>query len=150
MEVKIDYKELMIMVMIKAHEGQFDKAGRPYYEHPLAVMKLLETKDEELQTIALGHDLLEDTVVTERKLRSLGFSERVIRGIVSLTKEDGESYEDYKEKVKENKDAVAVKIADLTHNMDIKRLVSVTDQDIKRQERYKSFYEELYKLKNSA
>jgi len=146
MEVKIDYKELMIMVMVKAHEGQFDKAGKPYYEHPLAVMKLLKTKDEELEIIALGHDLLEDTVVTERKLRSLGFSERVLRGINSLTKEEGETYEEYKNKVKENKDAIKVKIADLKHNMDIKRLVVVTAADLERQKRYKEFYEELIKL----
>jgi len=143
MEAKVDFKELMIMVMVEAHRGQVDKSGKPYYLHPLAVMELLDTKDDDLKIIALGHDLIEDTMVTEKKLRSLGFSERVIRGIVALTKVDGESYEEYKDKVKANKDAVIVKMADLHHNMDLSRLVSVTEIDKHRQERYKEFYAEL-------
>lgn len=143
MEAKVDFKELMIMVMVEAHRGQVDKSGKPYYLHPLAVMELLDTKDDDLKIIALGHDLIEDTMVTEKKLRSLGFSERVIRGIVALTKVDGESYEEYKDKVKANKDAVIVKMADLHHNMDLSRLVSVTEIDKHRQEQYKEFYAEL-------
>ena len=143
MEAKVDFKELMIMVMVEAHRGQVDKSGKPYYLHPLAVMELLDTKDDDLKIIALGHDLIEDTMVTEKKLRSLDFSERVIRGIVALTKVDGESYEEYKDKVKANKDAVIVKMADLHHNMDLSRLVSVTEIDKHRQEQYKEFYAEL-------
>ena len=32
MEAKVDFKELMIMVMVEAHRGQVDKSGKPYYQ----------------------------------------------------------------------------------------------------------------------
>jgi hypothetical protein len=48
----------------------------------------------------------------KRVLEGFGFSERIINGIVALTKIKGESYEDYKAKVKSNKDAIRVKMAD--------------------------------------
>ena len=135
-----------LQIMIRCHLGQYDKAGKPYFLHPMAVAELLNTADDELKIIAFLHDILEDTDITEQKLRSLRFSERVISGIIALTKIKGESYSEYKQKVKSNPDAIKVKIADLSHNMDLSRLILVSEQDIKRQERYKQFYSELEQL----
>jgi hypothetical protein len=47
------------------------------------------------------------------------------------------------EKVKANKDAVKVKMADLRHNSDIRRLKGVTDKDVARIAKYHKFYLEL-------
>ena len=41
------------------HDGQFDKAGVPYILHCIKVMHYLKTDDEELQCIAILHDILE-------------------------------------------------------------------------------------------
>lgn len=136
----------MILMAVNGHYNQFDKSGQPYILHPLKVMHYLKTTDEELQCIAIGHDLVEDTTITYQDLRGAGISERVIAGIKALTKEHGETYEEYKEKVKANSDAIKVKLADLRHNSDIRRLKGVTEKDIKRVIKYHSFYLELKEI----
>jgi hypothetical protein len=55
----------------------------------------------------------------------------------------GESYDQYKERVFANPDAMKVKMADLRHNTDIRRLKGVTEKDIIRMEKYNRFYLEL-------
>lgn len=137
----------MLAIVAHRHEGQFDRGGAPYVLHPLKVMHYLRSDDEELQCIALGHDLVEDTFETIEEgvafLRAEEFSERVIQGILALTKIEGEAYEAYKARVKANLDAVCVKMADLRHNSDIRRLKGVRPKDIERVVRYHEFYLEL-------
>jgi (p)ppGpp synthase/HD superfamily hydrolase len=133
----------MISLATERHAGQFDKGGRPYILHPLTVMHRLRTDDEELQCIAVGHDLLEDTKTDALELRDMGFSERVVAAIGCLTKCDGETESEYRSAVKSNRDAVRVKIEDLRHNSDIRRLKGVTEKDIARMVRYHEFYLEL-------
>ncbi len=130
----------MIHIAVTAHQGQFDKSGRPYVLHVLKVMELLDTDDEELQCIAVGHDLFEDTTVTAAQLRTEGFPERVIEGIRGLTKMPGQSYDEYQAGVFSSTDRMLVKSADLTHNMDLKRLKGVRPKDIERAGRYIEFY----------
>ncbi len=133
----------MLVLATNAHAGQTDKAGKAYILHCLKVMHYLKTEDEELQCIALGHDLVEDTDVTYAELESLGFSERVIEGIRALTKQRGQEYYEYKEQVFSNRDAMLVKLCDLRHNSDIRRLKGVTDKDIARIRKYHQFYLEI-------
>lgn len=136
----------MLVLATNSHAGQYDKGGNPYILHPLAVMNILRSNDEELNCIALGHDVVEDCAVTYTQLRELGFTDRIIEGIRCLTKIPGESYDEYREKVKSNPDAVKVKIADLTHNTDISRLKGVSPKDMARIEKYFKFYVELNNL----
>jgi (p)ppGpp synthase/HD superfamily hydrolase len=133
----------MISLATERHAGQFDKGGRPYILHPLTVMHRLRTDDEELQCIAVGHDLIEDTTVTGAELRELGFSERVVSGIQDLTKWENQTIEEYRARVKANPDARRVKVEDLRHNSDIRRLKGVTEKDVNRMVRYHEFYLEL-------
>lgn len=137
----------MIQLATQRHAGQFDKGGRPYILHPLTVMHRLRTDDEELQCIAVGHDLLEDTPTTRDELTSLGFSDRVVIGILCLTKVEGETEHAYRTIIKANPDAVRVKMEDLRHNSDIRRLKGVTPKDIERMVRYQEFYTDLKALK---
>lgn len=137
----------MISLATERHAGQFDKGGRPYILHPLTVMHRLRTDDEELQCIAVGHDLVEDTETQLSHLLALGFSDRIIAGIDDLTKRDGQSAADYKTQVKSNPDATRVKIEDLRHNSDIRRLKGVTEKDVARMIRYHEFYLELIAIK---
>ena len=133
----------MLVICTNAHHGQLDKGGRPYILHPLRVMSYLKTDDEELQCIALGHDVIEDTKVTYADLREAGISERVIEGIRALTKQPGQTYDEYKEVVFASKDAMQVKLCDLRHNTDIRRLKGVTEKDIARMAKYHTFYLEI-------
>lgn len=93
--------------------------------------------------IALGHDVIEDTKVTFQELRDAGISERVISGIQALTKQPGQTYEEYKETVFSNVDAMRVKMADLRHNTDVRRLKGVTEKDIARMAKYHQFFIEI-------
>lgn len=139
----------MLVLAANAHAGQYDKGGHPYILHPLAVMNLVESKEEEILCIALGHDLVEDCGITYFDLReTYGFTERIIDGIRCMTKVPGETYDEYKIKLKANADAVTVKIADLTHNTDIRRLKGVREKDMQRMERYFHLYMELIGLKH--
>ena len=133
----------MLMIATKAHHGQFDRGGNPYILHPLKVMHYLKTDDEELMCIALGHDVIEDTSVTYKDLREAGISQRVIDGIRALTKQPGQTYDEYKQNVFANIDAMRVKMADLRHNTDIRRLKGVTEKDLTRMAKYQMFYLEL-------
>lgn len=133
----------MLVLTVNAHAGQFDKGGYPYILHPLRIMHRLRTQDEELQCIALGHDVVEDCKVTYEDLRAAGMTERVIEGIKALTKVPGETYDDYKARVKSNDDAILVKLEDLRDNSDIRRLKGLTAKDIERTQRYHKFYVEL-------
>jgi (p)ppGpp synthase/HD superfamily hydrolase len=139
----------ILMFAVQVHYGQFDKGGRPYILHPLKVMHYLKTDDEELQCIAIGHDLVEDRKingspvpheVTYNDLRNLGISERVIAGIRCVTKIAGETPEQYKAKVLSNRDSMLVKKEDLRHNTDIRRLKGTSEKDIKRTIKYHELY----------
>lgn len=133
----------MLHIATTAHHGQYDKGGKPYILHPLKVMHYLKSDDEELMCMALGHDVIEDTSVTYKDLREAGMSERVIDGIRALTKVPGQTYDEYKAGVFANRDAMKVKMADLRHNTDIRRLKGVSEKDIARMAKYQLFYLEL-------
>ena len=131
----------MLVLAVNSHNGQFDKAGVPYILHPLHVMGNLPNDDEELQCIALGHDLVEDCKVTYHKLMELDFTSRVIEGIRNVTKVPGETEEEYLAKViAGGVDSISVKIEDLRHNSDITRLKGVTEKDVTRNVKYWNMY----------
>lgn len=133
----------MLHIATTGHHGQFDKGGNPYILHPLKVMHYTKSNDEEIQCIALGHDVIEDTKTTYQDLREAGMTERVIEAIRALTKQPGQTYEEYKETVFANRDAMLVKMADLRHNTDIRRLKGVTEKDLARMAKYQMFFLEL-------
>lgn len=115
------------------HQGQTDKAGKPYIMHPEHIAKQVKTEDE--KTVAYLHDVVEDTNISIQTIREL-FGETVAEAVQVLTKSPDDSYEDYIRKVKLNPLAKTVKIADLQHNSDLSRLSTVTDKDRKRVEKY--------------
>ena len=133
----------VLVLATNAHAGQFDRGGNPYILHQLKVMHYLKTTDEELQCIALLHDVIEDTDTTWDDLRAIGCTERVIFAVHALTKQPGQSYDQYKQEVMANKNAMRVKMADLRHNTDIRRLKGITEKDIARMAKYNQFYLEL-------
>lgn len=133
-----------IVLAATKFDNKFDKGGDPYILHCLAVMYLLpEGVDDEVKQIAVLHDVIEDTDTTYRELAEQGFSQRVITGVMAMTKQRGQHYEDYKTAVKANNDAILVKMADLTHNSDIRRLKGITEKDIARTVKYQQFFMEL-------
>lgn len=141
MQVMLDR---MIALCVNKFQGKFDKGGKPYILHCLKVMHYVDSEDDELNCIAVGHDLVEDTDITFAEFKELYyFSDRIIDGIRALTKQQGESYDEYLTRVKGNHDACLVKLADLRHNSDLRRLKGITEKDIKRLEKYAKAYRDI-------
>lgn len=130
-----------IEIATQAHAGQLDKAGKPYISHPLAVMGLVNTETEKI--VAVLHDVVEDTPVTLDDLKAQGFRDEVLTAIQAITKVDGEDYTAYLERVKANPIALKVKIADMTHNMDLSRIAEPTAEDHERLSKYQTILPEL-------
>jgi len=133
----------VLVLATNAHAGQFDRGGKPYILHPLKVMHYLKTDDEELQCIALLHDVVEDTDTSWKDLEAIGCTDRVLNAVRALTKLPGQTYDEYKEVVFANEDAMRVKLCDLRHNTDIRRLKGVTQKDIDRVAKYNRFFLEI-------
>ncbi|EJP21813.1 HD domain protein [Peptostreptococcaceae bacterium AS15] len=132
----INYIKALI-IMFQAHKGQKDKAGRVYIFHPLAVSFGVKTKDAKI--VALLHDVLEDSNYTIKDLDFL--TEEQKHSLVLLTHKKNESYFNYIEKIKSNDIAKQVKLSDLKHNSNLKRLKNITEEDLERVKKYKKAME---------
>lgn len=118
-----------------AHKDQTDKSGMPYVFHPFHLAE--QMPDEETTIVALLHDVIEDTPYTLDDLREMGFSEKVLAALTLMTHDKSIPYMDYVAKIKENKIAMTVKLADLKHNSDLSRLDTVDEKALKRIEKYR-------------
>src|SRR5215217_9307971 len=108
-----------IKLALEKHHGQTDKAGEPYILHPLRVMAQMQTEVE--QIVAVLHDVVEDSDVTLDDLRRMGYSEEIVTAIDHLSRRDGESYDNFIQRIKPNPLALRVKLGDLRDNMDLRR-----------------------------
>ena len=125
-----------------AHEGQVDKAGKPYIEHPLRVMKMGKSMEEKIAGIL--HDVVEDSEWTFEMLEKEGIPKDVMDALRCVTKlSEDEDYDHFIARVKTNPLAVKVKLNDLKDNMDITRLDQVTEKDLARLNKYIRAYKQL-------
>ncbi len=71
----------------KAHEGQERMSNEPYFSHLIETAKILAQMGMDANTIASGllHDVLEDTEVTEEKLKK-EFGEEIVYLVKGVTK----------------------------------------------------------------
>lgn len=134
MNVHADIAEAIARV---AHYGQVDKTGADYIDHPRRVALAVRTDSNVWDAPyypAVGwlHDVLEDTFVTEEHLKAARVDEHVREAVVLLTKIPGEPNEDYYNRLRSNRFARAVKIADMKDNLDPKRLAKLDDSTIAR------------------
>jgi len=126
--------ERAIAIAAEAHQGQVDKAGAPYILHPLRVMMRLSSADERI--VGVLHDVVEDTGWTFEDLAKEGFSSAAIDALRSVTKLEGEAYEDFVLRASRNAIGAKVKLADLADNSDMSRIANPTEKDYKRLAKY--------------
>ena len=129
--------ERAIEIAVSAHKGQIDKGGNPYILHPLSVMMALDSEDEKI--VGVLHDVVEDNQAwTFERLEIEGFSVSVIEALKSVTKlSENEDHDDFITRCIGNDIGKKVKIADIRHNLDVRRIDKIGDQDIDRLNRYK-------------
>ena len=118
----------------EAHHGQTDKAGVPYVFHPFHLAEQMDT--EESTTVALLHDVVEDTDYTLEDLKAMGFPNNVIDALALMTHDPRVPYMEYVKAISENPLATKVKLADLRHNSDLSRLDSVDEKALSRVKKY--------------
>lgn len=133
--------EKALQIAVKAHSGQIDKAGSAYIFHPIRVSNRCSTDDERI--VALLHDTIEDTEVTTEYLLMEGFPRNIVDAILSVTRNEDESYEDFIKRSRLNPIGRQVKLHDLEDNMDITRLNELTEKDIYRLNKYIKAYKYL-------
>ena len=128
--------ERAVAIAATAHEGQRDKADAPYILHPLRVM--LRVTSEAERITAVLHDVVEDCEGWSfERLLGEGFSAEIIEALQSVTKRDGESYEDFVARACKNPIGRRVKLSDLHDNCDLSRIAHPTDKDHERIARYR-------------
>ena len=117
------YTEMTIKAMkiaYEAHLGQLDYNDVPYIFHPY---HLAEQMDDEVScTVALLHDVVEDTPITLSDLEQI-FPAQVVEIVRLLTHDEGVDYFDYIREIKKNPIATKVKLEDLKHNSDKSRSI---------------------------
>ena len=109
-----------IKVAYEAHLGQLDYNDVPYIFHPY---HLAEQMDDEIScTVALLHDVVEDTNLTFTDLEQI-FPAQVLEIVRLLTHDENIDYFDYIREIKKNPIATKVKLEDLKHNSDESRSI---------------------------
>ena len=133
--------ERAIEIAVLAHKGTTDKAGQPYILHPLRLMFAVDGLD--CKIVAVLHDVVEDSKPPHRwgieELRAEGFSEPVLIALECVTAREGESYDQFIDRIMPNPLARRVKIADVTDNMNVTRLCAeISDKDVARLRKYRA------------
>lgn len=114
-----------IEIAVKYHSNQVDKSGDLYVLHPFRVMNCMENAEERI--VAVLHDILEDTIITEEYLLSI-FPSEIVDGIKAMTKQDSETYTDFILRVKHHPIARKVKMADIKDNISFTRIVKLPEE----------------------
>ncbi len=133
--------EKSLQIALKAYAGQKDKAGSAYILHPLRLMAKMQTEEE--MSVALLHDVIEDSDYTAQDLLDKGIPESVVTAVQLLSKVDGESYDDFIDRVLKNKLALKIKKADIEDNINILRLNSLESKDLERVAKYHRAWQKL-------
>ena len=130
--------QIALELAVEKHKNQTDKAGNPYILHPLHVMENVNSKEGKI--VAILHDIIEDTDITENYLLKIGLSKRIVDAVVALTRSEDMDYQEYIKNLSSNPLAKEVKLADLEHNMDLKRLPTLEEKDLERNRKYQIAY----------
>ena len=137
------------------HKGQVDKAGVDYFTgHLTSVAKMGRTWQE--QVVGYLHDASEDTPYSVEEVLNLLDAKlgtplldterlELADALHLLNHHLAPNRETYIHRIKENALATAVKMHDLTHNMDLSRIPNPAKMDYERIERYKKEYDYLSK-----
>ena len=127
--------EKALRIAHHAHQGQKDKGGADYINHPVTVSSFAQGNMVSV-IAALLHDVVEDTGITLEDLKNSGFDEQVTACVDAVTRRKGEARRDYLARLSRNPDAIYVKLADLKHNSDLSRIPDASQKDLDRVAQY--------------
>lgn len=132
---KTEQQKLAYLLAKQAHKGQMYGTNDYFEYHVLGVVSMLRQLGYEGDyiTVALLHDVVEDTKITEDVLNDL-FTFDVVEAVSYLTKINSSNYseETYLKGIKKSELAIKVKIADSTFNL----FENVRNKDKQRAKKY--------------
>ena len=129
-------------IALKVHGDQVDKKQYPYMAHILDVASRVAHLGESYEIVGLLHDAIEDASPAEFRAEVIAeinvtFDYEVSEAITAMTKSVGEDYfGEYLPRLRDNKIALQVKIADASHNLSKAHLI----QEIQLQDKLRSKY----------
>lgn len=150
--MKMDMLSKAVELAGRFHADQQDKAGTPYILHVLEVMFnarrmcafMPGVNETTVMTVAVLHDIIEDTAMTAEMLISeYGFPGEIIAYVQVLSKQYGEDYTAFVKRCAEHSAVTRiVKMADIEHNIDALRLkpADIEPGDLNRIEKYRKAY----------
>lgn len=113
--------ERAIQIAHEAHEGEFRRSGEPYVVHPLRVMEKARQLGHSviILIICVLHDVPENNKDWHfERLRQEGYEDEVLIPLDHVTRREGESWEEYIERVAQNEKARIVKDLDMEDNLE--------------------------------
>ena len=122
-------------IATRVHGDLLDKKDYPYMAHIFDVASRVAHLGESYEVVGLLHDAIEDAEPDDFKkeiteLIEASFSEEIVFAIKAMSKRQGEDYfEDYLPRLKANKIATQVKIADSSHNLSKAHLLDEVPQE---------------------
>jgi len=111
--------DIAIKLATKAFAGKTEN-GEPYINHALRVADKMDTEFE--KTVAVLHDILEDSECSVHDLQDAGFSREVIECVEQLTRKSDFTYFEYIEDIATSDVCKKVKLAELEDNKDVVRV----------------------------
>jgi len=102
----------------KAHQGQVDRSGRDFIEHPRRVAANLQAEGADPITIAAAVllDVVEDTDTSLDVIEAL-FGRQVRLAVDAVSRREGETYVDFIERARLSPRGRRVKRADILDNL---------------------------------
>lgn len=110
-----------------AHQGQVDKFGQPYIDHPRRVAEQFAETDHSARIVAWLHDVVEDTDVDLGDLLAYGYGHIIVTAVDAISRRHKEPSDAYYWRVRHNALALRVKYADIADNSDPDRLAALDE-----------------------
>jgi (p)ppGpp synthase/HD superfamily hydrolase len=143
---------------IVKHQGQLDKAGKPYFGHVLRVALSVASRqdipdDDDYFISAILHDVVEDAKVSLAEIEEQ-WGKVVADAVDSVSRQikhkRKESYMQLIERASQNEIGIVVKMADLEDNSNPERIASLPPDNrdiVKRYDRAKKYLLEVIRVK---
>ncbi|MCK5129855.1 MAG: GTP pyrophosphokinase [Clostridiales bacterium] len=145
--MKKDVTNTAMEIAKSAHKNKVDKKGNPYVDHSVAISGMLKRPEEKV--VAILHDVYESGDIDFSELKEKGFSDKIIEALDAIIEKSDESYADYVMRIKKNKIAFAVKIADLTYHSNLGLIPNPAGKDFKHSRELKTMKQDLESKKRA-
>lgn len=116
------------LICERVFDGKRHASGVLYMDHLLSVANRFT--DDKAKVVALLHDIVKETELTAGDLNYIGFPSDIVKTVILMTREQGESYDEFINRIINSKNSMALQIkkVDLEQNMNLNNYETVPDE----------------------